>query len=228
MNLSDPNTLQGLYEDVKFKSGLDSLGFNDFVRLTNFALDDYGDLALRSGSWQFDDTTHVDEDGNYTYNEATATLGANENKLKLKGDYAVVRSVIVNDKVLAPIDQKERTSPLSTLFNVPGTPTHYDKTGDLLIFYPTADTAYTVKLLFSRVSPYFDTTDTGATLGIPRGHYKYLSLNIRSQLGERATIANQADVERKLLLEEAKIKEYYALREEDKPVSLTPIMNIPR
>lgn len=210
---------------MKFKSGQDSLRFEDFVRLCNFSLDDYGYLALTSsGRWKFDDTTHVDGDGDPTLPIGEATLLASEASIPLETDFLMIEKVLLDGKILIPIDQRDyqSISPLE-LYGSSGTPGRYDYDAHNLFFYPPNDgSSRAVQIYYSRSSPYFAVEETNATIGIPRGHHKYLSLNIRSQLNERTVDANETAIERKLLIEEARIRDFYSKRDQTTGRSLKP------
>jgi hypothetical protein len=225
ITLSDSTTLQGLYQDVKFKSGQDSLLFEHFVRMCNFALDDYGYLALTSsGRWKFDDFTHEDSDGDRTLPIATATLTSAEASIPLETDFLMIEKVLVDGKILLPVDQRDfRDISPAELYGSAGTPGRFDYDAHNLFFYPPNDgTSRTVKIHYSRSSPYFDVEETNATIGIPRGHHKYLSLNIRSQLNERTADANETSIERKLLIEETRIRDFFSKRDQTTGRSLKP------
>lgn len=228
--LSDPTTLQGLYEDVKFKSGLDALAFEHFVRLANFALDDYAHIRLTaSGRVDFDDSTHVNNEGDRTLSIATATLQAGETSIPLDADMLTFEEVRFNGAFLTPIDRRDfYGSTLTSIYGTSGTPRAYDYRSHSLFLYPPPSTGGTVTILYGRASPYFTTTDTDAPIGIPRIHHKYLSLNIRSQLNEAAPLTNAADIERKLLIEEEEIRDFASKQDQSSPRRLKAKINVPK
>ncbi len=229
MNLTDPTTLQGLYEDVKFKSGQDSLGFADFVRMANIATSDYARVRVTAnGRWKFDDTTHVNGDGEYTSPVATATLAAGEDIIELDADFLTIEQVLAGGEIVHPIsDQDYQDFTAAEVYGTGSKPRAYSYVGNTFRFYPSADTAYTITVLFTRASPEFSATDTDAVLGIPRADIKYLSLNIRDQLNERTTDPNAANITNKLAAEEARIRDFASKQDQDSPRRLKAKINVP-
>ena len=123
-------------------------------------------------------------------------------------------------KAIDSRDDKDRV--LSSIHSVNGTPKFYDYDSHNIFFYPKSSSSRNVRVFYSRAAEYFDVTDTTATIGIPRIHHKYLSLNIRVQLNERTNDPNARDLENKLFQEETRIKEWYSKRDEDTPRILKP------
>lgn len=229
LTFNDSSTLQGLFQDVKFKSGLDALSVADFTRMVNIALEDYAYLAITSsGQWQFDDTTHADADGNYTYNVATATL-TTSSTLVLDDTYLAVYRVEIYDgtgwRVVNPVDVRDSADVLSQTYPGSGIPSAYDKTANVLTFYPTNDASRTVRIRVGRSSPHFDTTDTTAPIGIPSIHRKYLIYSVLDQLSERTTIKG---VEQKLATEEAKVRDFYSKRDQQTARRMKAKVSVPK
>lgn len=229
ITLSDTATQQGLYQDVKFKSGQDSLDYEDFVRMANFAIDDYSDLALKSsGRFNFDDSTHENEDGDPTFPTASATLNANESSIPLATDFLYIQQVRFDGNILSPIDRRDYQSITPTeLYGTGGTPRYYDYDSHSLRVYPSGVSG-TVEVDYLRASPYFDTTDTNAVIGIPRIHHRYLSLNIRLQLSERTNDPNEGKIEQRLLMMEDKIKDFWSKRDQTSGRTLRAKINVPK
>lgn len=210
--LTDPTTLQGMYEDVKFKSGQDSLSFEDFVRMFNMAKGDYSYIALTSsGRFNFDDSTHVDANGDPTFPIAYATLNAGETNIPLATDFLMIQEVRVDGLILTSVDRRDNRSQTYTeVYGSSGTPRAYDYNSHSLYIYPPSDIAREVEVEYLRATADSLTTDTTAAIGIPKIHFKYLSLNVRSQLNERNNDPNQNNIDNKLLMEEVKIKDYWS------------------
>lgn len=231
---SDTSTLQGLVQHLRFTSGQDSLDIEDATRLLNFALDDYAYLALTSsGRWKFDDLTHVNGSGDETFPTATATLSADEESVPLESSFLMVNQVEVTDdngkyKILDPTDIRDHTEEtLSVKYETNGEPKLYDYDAHSIFFYPRSDTSRTVRIFYSRASPYFDTTDTTATVGIPRIHHHYLALNAADKLADRLNDNNAPRLHNKVLEEENKIRDFFSKRDQDTPRKLTAIINVP-
>lgn len=231
---SDQSTKQGLVEHLKFITGQDSLSANDATRLLNMALDDYSYIALTSsGRWKFDDLTHVNEDGDETFPIATATLNADEESVPLETDLLMINQVQIQIdgkwQVLEPVDTRDsKHEVLSTTYSVNGKPIKYDYDAHSLFFYPKSDTARSVRVLYSRPSPYFSVTDTGAPIGIPRIHHEYLVLHAANRLNLRTNDSNSVKIKQELLEFEQKIRDFYSKRDQDTPRRLKAKINVPR
>lgn len=225
---------QGLVQHLKFLSGLDSLGINDIVRLFNFALDDYSYLALTSsGRWKFDDSTHRNSDGDRTLPIATATLNSGEASIPLSTNFMSIEKVMLNGNILKPIDQRDyQTNTPSQIFGT-GLATHFDYDAHNLFFYPNGDGG-TVKILYSRLSPYFEVTDEDVEVGIPRLHHLYLIYHALNQLGFRTIDANKTDVKVELQKWEGtngfggKIRDFYYRRDQTTGRKMRAKIHVPK
>lgn len=229
--LSDPTNKQGLYEDVKFKSGKDGLSYEDFLRMLNFAVRSYSLLRLMAnGRWRPDDSRHVDGSGNRTLSVATATLGAGDSRLPLDTDMLLVEQVLLDGDVLTPVDPRDyRGTTLTTIYGSTGTPRAYNVTAGALEFHPTPSTSHTITLIYGRAFKDYSTSDAVSTeISVPTIHHEYLSLKIRSQLNERSADKNADDVERKLMIEEARIKDFASIQDQDTPRRLKAKINVPK
>jgi hypothetical protein len=212
----------------------------DATRLLNFALDDYSYIAMTaSGRWKFDDSTHVDADGNQTFPIATATLQANEKSLPLATEFLMLNQVQIEIdgeyQVLEPVDVRDsKHQVLRTTYSTSGKPQKYDYDARSVFLYPASDTDRTVKILYSRASPYFDIANTTATIGIPRIHHEYLPLKAALKLGMRLSDTDYTRIEREVAKWEGvdgqsggKIRDYYSKRDQDTPRRLKGIINVP-
>ena len=233
VTFNDTSTLQGLVQHLRFISGQDSLKIEDATRLLNFALDDYAYIALTSsGRWKFDDLTHTNNDGDETFNIATGTLSADEASMPLESSFLMINQVQIQIdgkwQVVEPVDVRDsKEEVLAQTYSVNGKPRKYDYDAHSLFFYPKSDAARTVKILYSRASPYFSTSDTTATIGIPRIHHRYLALNAAYQLSERTNDRSGDRMFRSLQLEERRVRDFFSKRDQDTPRKLQGMVNIP-
>ena len=233
VTFNDTSTLQGLVQHVRFLSGQDSLSINDATRLLNFARDDYDYIALTSdGRWKFDALTHENASNNATYPIATATLNANTESIPLNSDFLKINQVQIEIdgvfKVLEPVDVRDdKSEVLRETYKTVGEPIKYDYDSHSLFFYPASDTARTVKILYSRVSPYFSTIDTTATVGIPRIHHEYLALHAAHRVTLKTNDPNRVQLRQELVEFERKIRDFYSKRDEDTSRRIKPKLDSP-
>lgn len=233
-NDTSSTSLQGLVQHLKFLTGQDALSIYDATRLLNFALDDYSYLALTSdGRWKFDDTTHTNASGNPTYPIATATLEAGATSIPLETNFLSINEVaILGDNgryhVLRPVDERDdKYNALDTVYNAQGEPMYYDYDAHALFPYPCSNTSRTMRIKYSRATPYFSVTDTTAEVGIPRIHHEYLVLHAAYKLAMRTNDKNATSIRNELNQYEKKIVEWYSKRDEDTPRRLKPNMPTP-
>ncbi len=229
--LTDPTNLQGLYEHVKFITGQSNLKFKDFVRMTNFAMDDYSSIVLSiDGRWKFDDSTNTDTpigsttivSGQRAYTLDTNFLTINKVEIEIDS----VRSVI------KPIDQRDfKDEALEQSYQGTGLPRYYDYDGQQIKLYP-APTSGTLYVDFSRPTTYFATTDSNATVGIPRIHHRYLALKVAKEVMVAQNDPSITKIEQELIawegqevqgrLSGGKIRDYFSKRDENTPRQLKP------
>jgi hypothetical protein len=230
VTFNDTSTYQGLVQHLKFISGQDSLSIEDATRLLNFAVDDYTYIALTASKrFKFDDETNTD------FPIATATLNSNEASIPLETSFLIIDEVqITGDDgkyvKLTPIDEADadRRQVLLTLHETDGMPEYYDYDSHSIFFYPQSSASRTVKLLYRRAVTYFDTTDTTATVGVPRIHHEYLPTKAAYTLSLRTGDPNGEKLKRELIEWEGredsggKIRNFYAKRDNNTKGRLTP------
>ena len=245
VTFNDTSNLQGIYQHTKWLTGQDNLSIENFTRLANFAMDDYSSIVLScDGRWKFDDHTNINRPQGYTqvtagqkhYTLDTNYLTINRVEVKIDGKWRVVE----------PIDQRDyKNQSLETTFEDNGDPKYYDYDGQQLILYPAPDFSdsgtvdeddpavnCSLHVDFSRPASYFDTSDTTATIGIPRVHHEYIALKAAHRVliatnGSAVTRIEQELVawegtERQGRLSGGKIREYYTIRDENRPRRLKP------
>lgn len=245
VTFNDTATLQGLYQHTKYLSGQSNLSIEDFTRLANFAMDDYSSIVLSAdGRWKFEDTTNTSRPQGFTQ------LTAGQKAYTLDTNYLTINKVEVKIdgkwRVLEPIDQRDyKNSSLEQVFSDNGDPKYYDYDGQQIILYPAPDFTDTgavsssdprantsLHVDFSRPATYFDTTDTTATVGIPRVHCEYIALksahkvmlakNDPSITSIEKELVSWEGLERQGRLSGGKIREYFSFRDENRPRRLKP------
>ena len=245
VTFNDTSTLQGLYQHTKFLTGQDNLTIEDFTRLANFAMDDYSSIVMSAdGRWKFDDHTNTTNPQGYTqvvsgqrnYTLDTNFLTINRIEIKIDGTW----------QVLTPIDQRDyKDTSLEATFADAGRPQYYDYDGTQIRLYPapnwsdagdaTVIANNSLHVDFTRPGAYFDTTDTTATIGIPRVHHQYLALKAAHMVAlsgndpsitkfEQELVAWEGE-ERNGRLSGGKIREYFSIRDENRARRIKPIIN---
>lgn len=219
--LSDTSTHQGLVEIIKFETGQDSLSNEEVIRAINLALDNYSYLELiGSRRWKPDASTNTD------LPIATTTLNAGETSIALDTSMLTLEEIDLNGDILTPIDRSEFKDKTPTqVYGTSGTPQAYDYVAGQLFFYPPLATGTaTVTAHFGRAEPYFATTDTTATIPIPRIHHRYLIADASEQI---AFAKNDPDYNKFLnrkMTEEGKVLEFFGLRDQDTRKSLRTLI----
>lgn len=230
--LTDSTNLQGLFEHVKFLTGQTNLKFKDFVRMTNYALDDYSSIALSSdGRWKFEDHTQVDAP------QGSTTLVAGQRAYTIDTGWYSINKVEVqigtSRHVVEPIDQRDlKDTSFEQKYASNGMPKYYDYDGQQLKLYPAPNAAGTLHVDYSRATPYFDTTDSDATIGIPRVHHRYLALKVAKEVMMAKNDPSVPQIVQELVawegtevqgrLSGGKIRDYFATRDENSPRRLKP------
>lgn len=245
---SNSASLQGLFEHTKFLTGQTNLNIKDFTRLANFAMDDYSSIVMSAdGRWKFDDFTNTTNPQGFTkvtagqrgYTLATNYLQISKVELKVDGMW----------RVLEPIDQRDyKNQALDETFKTPSDPKYYDYDGQQIKLYPAPDFSDTgtvsesdpgavasLHVDFTRPAEYFDTTDTTATIGIPRLHHQYIALKASHMVAMSTNDPSISKLEQELVswegqerngrLSGGKIREYFSVRDENTPRRLKPSLN---
>lgn len=242
---SNSTSLQGLFEHTKFLTGQTNLNIKDFTRLANFAMDDYSSIVMSAdGRWKFDDFTNTTNPQGYTqlvsgqrgYTLATNYLQISKVMVKVDGKWRVVE----------PIDQRDyKNQALDETFKTAGTPKYYDYDGQQIKLYPAPDFSdngdntvianNSLHVDFTRPAEYFETTDTTATIGIPRVHHQYIALKASHMVAMSTNDPSITKLEQELVswegqerngrLSGGKIREYFTVRDENTPRRLKPRLN---
>lgn len=216
------STYQTSLDHLKFLTGQDNLSDADGIRLLDFAIDSYSDLAMKSdGRWKFDAHTTT------THPIATANLVANQADYELDTNFLQIDrvEVFIDDawRVLSPIDRRlDKETALSTLYEEASDPTAYDYDGNSIFLYPTPETAVTAGLKVFYTRPVSYITELTDTIGIPRIHTEYLSLKGALRLTLRTNDQNRAQIANEVAIMEEAIKQYFSKRDEDRPRRMKP------
>lgn len=130
-----------------------------------------------------------------------------------------------NYRQLMPIDQAQIEGALDEFEDVAGKPVYYDKIADNIIrLYPkpSANVTAGLKFYFQRTASYFATTDTTKQPGVSpllhRGFVIAAAYDGALTLG----LDNLQPLSVELQKEEAKMKQYFAIRNTDEVAVMTP------
>lgn len=215
-------TYQTIADQIIFTTGQDTLSTADLLRIINFSLDWYSDIALQSdGRWKFDPHTVTDSP------IATTNLVTNQQKYILDTNFLKIDRIEAylqgEWRVLEQIDRREyKDTPLSTVFSTNDDPKFYDYDGNAIYLYPTPDESVTsgLKVFFSRPVAYV--TALSETIGIPRIHAEAIATHGASQVAMRTNDKNRVILQNQVMSWEPRIKDYFSSRDEDRPRRLKP------
>lgn len=173
-----------LLEDLTSTTGSASTNYNlaTKVRDINNAFADYQMIStMAAGTWQADDTNHVDYAEIYTSlvaNQQDYTFNEDELGNQILDIYRVECKNESGDWVLLqPFDENRETQALEAIAENSGTPYRYYKTanGILLDRKPSYNSTNGLKIYYSRTPSYFTTADTTKEPGIPQMFHRYLA-----------------------------------------------------
>lgn len=215
-------TYETISDQIKFITGQDNLSTTDALRIINFALDAYSDIYMKAdGRWKFDPHTTL------TNPIATTALVANQSQYELDTDFLQIDrvEVLVNGvyKPLTPIDRNEdKENSLTALYQTAGTPTYYDFDGNSIYLYPAPSQSITSGLKVFHTRPVDYITALTETVSIPRIHAEYLAIHGAYQVSIRTNDQNRTQLQNQLLILENKVRDYFTVRDEDRPRRLRP------
>ncbi len=217
--------------DRNCKSNSVSYSVEDKTADENLAIDFvYATIFEQGGTWQFDDSNHVD------YPIITTNLITNQR------DYAFVTDeqgnlvldiykVCVKDengifREIQPVDvqsDKDMESFYSGQDEV-GVPTRYDKTanGIFLDKIPSYDSSSGLKVYINREGSYFADDDTTKMPGFAGLFHEYVALRPSYQYAYRNSLPNTRLLQNEMITMENKIMSYYGRRERDIKRRLKP------
>lgn len=236
MQFSNTSTRQGLIQDCEFLTNIGDTGISGsteklahFTRLINDYCHRVVTIILTSqDEWQFDDNNNSD------FPILTANLVANQRDFLLpisdklmKIQRLEVSYDGVNWVKAEPIDFAEvgRTiNDSSTDGNFSQAQPFYDVFANSLFIYPKAPTTVTggMKMWIQRDIDEFVVADTTQEPSFDRAFHRYLSLGA-SYDWAWAKGLNQANAIKNELLEmEAKVRQFYGKKQEDRQMQLKP------
>lgn len=225
---NDTTNSQGLIQHIEFLTGQANLDTGDLARLVNFGLDKYSHIAITGdGRWKFDDTTNTD------FPRATANLTSGQQDYELETGYLIIERVEVKNeegdwRKLTAIDQRDVSGALDEFHETDGDPMYYDVEGSSILLYPAPDytQATSLKVYFKRPAVHFDKTDTTSAIGIPSVHAEYLALHAAYNIALKLNLKNRNQLREEMVAFEQMIREFFAMRDDDKPLQIRGRMNV--
>lgn len=239
---SETNGLD-LYSDARYLCGIDettdttSYPIKAFTRNANLGLDRVLSLIFKAdGEWKFDDTNQTGELLDVSNNLTNGTQ-----KIPLSVTWLKIARVRIKDQggnwVTLP-EVSRRVLSDSQLTAPSGTPASYSHLGNYLYFdkAPNYSSSGGVEVQFQRGSSYFIYTDTTKTPGFASPYHRLISFysaldycevnglsdrsaSIRARIGAPPDLMNNqagSGMEKELV-------DYYARRDDDVKVTLTPL-----
>jgi hypothetical protein len=196
MQFSDTSTQKdGLIQDCEVKlfgdEGYGKISGNAdrLAQMTNRirrAQDRFTFLAMTSdGKWQWDDTNHVDSNGNYTYNIGYIDLTQGKRDYQFALEMLEVERVYIKTSTtgfyqqISPVDPDTERGKygLYDELNTQGVPYRYDKRANAILLdpIPFQTIPLGMKVYFKRPAVYFTISDTVAQPGFASIFHNYLS-----------------------------------------------------
>lgn len=211
--------------DDNCKSNTGSYSVADKTRDINLALDRALALIFQvGGTWQFDDSNHVDYpiittsliSGQRDYAFITDEQGnliLDIYKVMVKGSNGIFYEIY-------PVDVQTPQNDTASFFtgqDVGGQPIRYDKTanGIFLDAIPNYNSDQGLKIYINREGSYFATTDTTKKPGFAGLFHEYLALRPSYQYAYRNSLPNAAVLKTEMLEMETEMQNYYRSRERD-------------
>lgn len=227
LQFSNPTLKSGIVQliDENCKSNSISYPLARKVADVNLALDSFLAIALQaSGRWQFDDSNQGD------YPIITTDLVAGTRDYAFLEDesgnlildiYKVVVKATTTGQYyeVDPVDVQS-DSYMNGFFSgqdIQGLPNRYDKTANAIFLDPIPSQNVTdgLKVYINREGVYFTATDTDKKPGVPGILHDYFVYRPAYLYAVRNSLKNKDDLEKEMLKCEAKIVEYFGLREKD-------------
>lgn len=215
-------TLFGDDGDARISGNTTLLAY--FTNDVNMALDRVFSIIFDAdGTNQLDDPNHVDLPivrYDLVASQRAYPLTQDENS----NDILEIFRVAVDDgsgkfSEIKPVDQQSQKN-MNSFFDgqlTEGTPTRYDKTGNVIFLDPIPSVNVTngLKIFYSRPASYFATSDTTKSPGIARIFHEYLILRPSWMYAFRNSLSNATDIRDEMLRMEQEIRDYYGLRSRD-------------
>jgi len=234
-----------VYSDTTNKSGIIQLieqncGFNDggvsgdstllaqFTGQVNATVDEIlGFLFPKGGTWQLDDSNHIDHPFIYTNifsGQRDYSFDTDEQGNVVLDIYRVM--VADSGGTFAEIKARDQQTANSNNSNTDsyidgkntsGVPTTYDKTGNSIFLDPIPNYNYTngLKVFINREASYFTSSDTTKKLGFASLFHEYLALKPSYNYARSNSLNNREVLKRDMLEMRQAIIDYYGTREKD-------------
>lgn len=173
------NTLQTLIDYIKETTGQTNASNAKVVRAINFAADEYSRIRIfGSGRWKRDSTNHGD------ISRVTATVSGS--KSSLESELIALEYVHIYEngqyQAVLPVDQRDETEPLDSLYSGSGVPKYYDYDSHHIYWYPAISGSKTARLGYKRAHPRFSTDNLNQGLGTSPIDEEFLALGAMSRL----------------------------------------------
>lgn len=214
------STYQTVADHIAFLTGQDNLSSADLLRVLNFAIDWYSDIAMSSdGKWKFDPHTNTDKP------IAATDLVAGQATYILDTSFLQIdRVTILNEgtPILLTARQQANEDPVERT----GLPQEYEYDGQSIILYPTPANGVTGGLTINFTRPVSYVTALSETIGIPRIHTEALAVHGAFQVSLRTNDQNRAQLQGQLQLQERSIRDYFSRRDEAIEQTLVGVMDL--
>lgn len=216
--------------DENCKSSNVSYPIEQKTRDVNLALDDvYSMIFQAGGTWQFDDSNHVD------YPTITTNLVAGQRDYSFVSDeqgnlildiYRVQtadENGLFRDLTAYDVSGKYAPASYTDGLNTTGQPNSYDKLANAIFLDPIPNYNRTngLKVWINREGSYFTTTDTTKKAGFAGLFHEYLALRPSYFYAVRNSLKNVNLIKQEMIDMRSAIMDYYKMRERDVQKTLT-------
>lgn len=178
-------------------------------------------------AWNWDDINQTD----YPIASADLVAGQQDYELPLTlGALKIQRLDISFDGITwqkcSPFDVQETLQPLDTTsvgVNFSKTNPKYDIRANSIFIYPIPDANVTagLKIYFSRGPLEFATTDTTKAPGIDYAFHRMIAVGAMVEYCKPKNLPQKADLQQELMDYEARLKQYYSRKDEDRRWQVT-------
>ena len=231
MQFSDTSLKQGIVEDIDFMCDTDATRYTlaQKTRNINRWYDKAVSIILDSdGRWQFDDTNATD------LPIATTNLVSAQQDYSIDTTFLRILRVEVLDQngvwnKLQPIDQADiYAQGMAEFLKTAGMPRYYDVQGQSIFLYPKPDNGISVtltaglKVYFQRNVSYFVAGDTTKVPGFASLFHRFLSLGAARDWCVKKQLPQLKDIQSDLVVMEADMRNFFALRNKDEKIQLRP------
>lgn len=231
LQVSDTTGLSGLFEDVDFLCGSNSVSYplKDKARNANQYVLKAAIYQIKANKkWQYDDISQT------TLPTPTATLVASQSDYSLPTDLLHLEAVEVKDSGgnwirLTPLDKDDLKRSITDFNNTAGMPRYFDTVGTSIVLYPAPSAAATtltngLKVHYSRDPVLIVSTDTTKSLAVASPFHRFVSYGtsydwlIVNGPEERCTrVRSELEVSKNDLIE------FYEDRDQGTKTSIRPV-----